>query len=153
MSKLIVEFYIRFMITSDMRIISHINFNDLMRYKVKRLEKNIFQKVRSIEKPIAIFRGLNNYEMRILKINQLPHKHHDHSIWFTVAKSDMTQGSWEYGDQYAKEILHTFQFIKGDEKFIEYFIEPYHANKLYPMGVKSKSDPIVINFMGERVEI
>jgi hypothetical protein len=120
---------------------------------VKRLEKNIFQKVRSIEKPIAVFRVLNNYEMRILKINQLPHKHHDHSIWFTVAKSDMTQGSWEYGDQYAKEILHTFQFIEGDEKFIEYFIEPYHANKLYPMGVKSKSDPIVINFMGERVEI
>tara|TARA_R110002020_G_scaffold118787_1_gene271307 strand:+ start:908 stop:1228 length:321 start_codon:yes stop_codon:yes gene_type:complete len=102
---------------------------------MEKLKKNIFGKTRPIDEPIAIFRGgYFDIEVRILKIYQLPQKHHDHSRWYTVAKSDATNNSWEYGDQYAKDILKTYSFIEGEKEFEEYFLEPYHANKLYPIG-------------------
>ena len=92
-----------------------------MRYKVK----NIFSKSRKLDKPIARFIAKidNSWEVRVLKIYQLPHKHNSLSRWYTVAKSNNTFGSWEHGDQYAKDILANFTFIEGEEEFKKHFID------------------------------
>ena len=114
-----------------MRNNSHINKTINEVNKLLKLEKNIFKKIRPIDKPIARFIANfdTSWEVRVLKIHQLPHKHTDFSAWYTVAKSNNTFGSWEYGDQYAKDIASGhFEFIEGEDDFVKYFIN----NKDFP---------------------
>ena len=102
---------------------------------MEQLKKNIFGKSRKLDKPIATFKANfdDSWEVRVLKINQLPHKHHAYSIWHTVAKSNNTFGSWEFGDQYAKDIMNgSFEFIEGEDDFVKYFIN----NPIYNLSVK-----------------
>jgi hypothetical protein len=91
---------------------------------MEKLKKNIFGKMRKLDVPIANF--ISNYDhswqVKVLKIYQLPHKHTDFSRWYTVAKSDNTFGRWEYGDQYAKDIMNNFEFFGGEKEFESYFI-------------------------------
>ena len=114
---------------------SHINKTINEVNKLLKLEKNIFKKIRPIEKPIARFIANfdDSWEVRVLKIYQLPHKHTDFSAWYTVAKSNNTFGNWEYGDQYAKDIMNGYiEFIEGEDDFVKYFIN----NPIYNPSVK-----------------
>ena len=119
-----------------MRNNSHINKTINEVNKLLKLKKNIFLKIRPVDKPIARFIANfdDSWEVRVLKIHQLPHKHNDFSAWYTVAKSNNTFGSWEYGDQYAKDIMNGyFEFIEGEDDFVKYFIN----NPIYNPSVKS----------------
>lgn len=92
---------------------------------MEKLKKNIFGKMRKLDKPIARFICSfdRDWEVRILKIYQLPHKHNSLSRWYTVAKSGNTFGRWEHGDQYAKEIMSNFEFVDGEDEFKKHFID------------------------------
>ena len=129
-----------------MRNNSHINKTINEVNKLLKLEKNIFKKIRKIEKPIARFIANfdTSWEVRVLKIYQLPHKHTDFSAWYTVAKSNNTFGSWEYGDQYAKDIASGhFDYKDGEDDFVKYFINnkdfPYSDSYAF-MNIKEKDN-------------
>ena len=67
-----------------------------------------FGKSRKVEDPYAIYRHENSdFEWRVLKTYQHPDKEADnvYARWFVAAKSPYTHGSWEMGDDYAREIL------------------------------------------------
>ena len=75
--------------------------------KVK--EKNLCNKTRDIDNPYEVWEGqgfMGNIEYRVLKKYQKPslEKSNPYARWFVAAKSDATFGSWEYGDNYIKDI-------------------------------------------------
>ena len=73
------------------------------------MSKNPLGKSRKVENPYATFKAIvrgDEFEIRILKTYKLAKNETNdpYARWFTVAKSPMTFGSWEYGDSYRKEI-------------------------------------------------
>ena len=75
--------------------------------KVK--EKNLCNKTRDIENPYEVWKGssfMGDIEYRVLRKYQKPslEKVNEYARWFVAAKSDATFGSWEYGDNYIKDI-------------------------------------------------
>ena len=67
-----------------------------------------FGKIRKVESPYAIYTNSSSgFEWRVLKTYQHPEKEADnlYARWFVAAKSPYTHGSWEMGDDYAREIL------------------------------------------------
>lgn len=68
--------------------------------------KNPYAKTRSVDNPWAIFVGPNGFEWRVLKTYKLPQNEakDPYARWFVAARSNLTYGSWEYGDTYAKDV-------------------------------------------------
>lgn len=84
--------------------------------------KNPMGKGRSVEKPYAIFR-IHDFEIRVLKTYQLPKNEKGLARWFTVARSPMTFGSWEYGDTYKAEVVDNFMLVEATSEFKEAYPE------------------------------
>jgi len=68
--------------------------------------KNLFGKSRKVDNPYATYK-LGGFEWRVLKTYQRKDKEdtNQYARWFTVARSPMTHGSWEYGDMYIEELM------------------------------------------------
>jgi hypothetical protein len=83
---------------------------------------NPLGKSREIENPYATFEThhpeIGHWEIRVLKTHKLPKNEGEHDAWYTVGKSAMTYGSWEYGDMYKSEILR-MRLTYASPEFIE----------------------------------
>ena len=68
--------------------------------------KNLFGKSRKVDNPYATYK-LGDFEWRVLKTYQRKDKedNNQYARWFTVCRSPMTHGSWEYGDMYIAELM------------------------------------------------
>ena len=75
-------------------------------YMRQNMTKNECNKTRDIDNPYEVWRGPANFEWRVLKKYQSPENEakNDYARWFCAVKSDMTYGSYEYGDTYVKDI-------------------------------------------------
>ena len=75
-------------------------------YIGQNMSKNECNKTRDIDNPYEIWKGPANFEWRVLKKYQNPENEakNDYARWFCAVKSDMTYGSYEYGDTYVKDI-------------------------------------------------
>ena len=79
--------------------------------------------------PYALFKGNFNgwgeTTIAVLKTYKLAEneKKDQYARWFTAAKSDMTGGRWEFGDQYALEIAHKFNLVDCTDAWAETYIE------------------------------
>tara|TARA_R100000664_G_scaffold15052_1_gene23449 strand:- start:59 stop:343 length:285 start_codon:yes stop_codon:yes gene_type:complete len=88
------------------------------------MSKNPLGKSRKVENPYATFKAIvrgDEFEIRILKTYKLAKNETNdpYARWFTVAKSPMTFGSWEYGDSYRKEITDNFRLTYASPEFSE----------------------------------
>ena len=84
------------------------------------MAKNPLGKSRDVETPYATFiKG--DFEIRILKTYKLAKNEarDPYARWYTVAKSPMTYGSWEFGDIYRKEVTDNFRLTYASPEFIE----------------------------------
>ncbi len=83
------------------------------------MSKNPLGKSRDIENPYATFMA-GDFEIRVLKTYKLAknEKEDQYARWYTVAKSPMTYGSWEYGDTYRQEVTDNFQLTYASPEFI-----------------------------------
>lgn len=76
-------------------------------------------------KPYALFKGnfggWGETTVAILKTYKLAEneKKDQYARWFTAAKSDMTFGGWDFGDQYALEIAHNFDLVDCTDAWAE----------------------------------
>ncbi len=96
---------------------------------------NPFGKTRDVENPYAIYKGyidgIGEMEIRVLKRYKhsvKSEKLNRYSKWFTAAKSPMTFGRWEYGDQYVfgndwngGHGISDYELVKADPKWIEQY--------------------------------
>jgi len=87
------------------------------------MAKNIFGKTRDINKPYAeylvgdiVYRILKTYKMAKNENNKFDR-------WFTVGKSPMTFGEWEYGDMYKNDILKFGILVKCDDEWRKIYHE------------------------------
>ena len=72
-------------------------------------DKNLCGKTRDLDKPYEVWVGssfMGDIEYRVLKKYQKPslEKSNPYARWFVAAKSEATFGTWEYGDNYIKDI-------------------------------------------------
>ena len=84
------------------------------------MSKNPLGKSRKVENPYATFMA-GEFEIRILKTyKQARNETKDpYARWYTVARSPMTYGSWEYGDTYRKEVTDNFRLTYASPDFAE----------------------------------
>ena len=82
------------------------------------MAKNPLGKGRDIENPYATFMA-GDFEIRVLKTYKLAENEEEdqYARWYTVAKSPMTFGSWEYGDAYIKEITDNFTLVEASDEW------------------------------------
>ena len=72
-------------------------------------DKNLCGKTRDLDNPYEVWKGssfMGDIEYRVLKKYQKPslEKANPYARWFVAAKSEATFGTWEYGDNYIKDI-------------------------------------------------
>jgi hypothetical protein len=84
------------------------------------MAKNPLGKGRDVENPYAIFQD-GDFEIRVLKTYKLAKNEvsDQYARWYTVAKSPMTYGSWEYGDTYRNGVINHFQLTYASPEFID----------------------------------
>ena len=70
------------------------------------MSKNECGKTRKIEDPYETWKGPAGFEWRVLKKYQKPELEakNPYARWYCAVKSNMTYGSFEYGDVYVSEI-------------------------------------------------
>jgi hypothetical protein len=75
--------------------------------KMGKHEKNLCGKTRKVDDPYEIWVDeVNGWEWRVLKKYQGPRgeANNPYARWFVAAKSPLTDGRWEFGDTYIKDI-------------------------------------------------
>jgi len=70
------------------------------------MTKNLCNKTRDIDNPYEIWKGPANFEWRVLRKyqNAENEEKNEYARWYCAVKSDMTYGSFEYGDTYVSDI-------------------------------------------------
>ncbi len=70
------------------------------------MSKNECGKTRKVEDPYETWKGPAGFEWRVLKKYQKPELEakNPYARWYCAVKSNMTYGSFEYGDVYVSEI-------------------------------------------------
>jgi hypothetical protein len=91
------------------------------------MAKNPLGKSRDVENPYATFMA-GDFEIRVLKTYKIAKNENgdQYARWYTVAKSPMTYGSWEYGDTYRKEVTDNFRLTYASPEFIEAYRDDPH---------------------------
>jgi hypothetical protein len=80
---------------------------------------NIQDFIAGKKQPYAVFKGTfegwGDVTIAVLKTYKLPKNEAGdrYARWFTAAKSDMTMGRWEFGDQYALEVIHNHKLVEA----------------------------------------
>ncbi len=74
-------------------------------------EKNLCGKTRKLGNPYEVWRGtgkLQGWEWRVLKKYQTPSKEKENPFarWFCAVRSPFTQGGWDMGDTYVKDVVN-----------------------------------------------
>ena len=88
------------------------------------MAKNPLGKGKKVDDPYAIFKA-GDFEIRVLKTYKVAKNEEgdQYARWYTVAKSPMTYGSWEYGDTYRREVIENFSLTYASPEFIEAYPE------------------------------
>ena len=70
------------------------------------MSKNLCGKTRDIDNPYEVWKGPRGFEWRVLKKYQKPELEakNPYARWYCAVKSEMTYGSFEYGDTYVSDI-------------------------------------------------
>ena len=84
------------------------------------MAKNPLGKGKKVDDPYAIFKA-GDFEIRVLKTYKVAKNEEgdQYARWYTVAKSPMTFGSWEYGDTYRREVIENFSLTYASPEFTE----------------------------------
>ena len=71
------------------------------------MSKNECNKTRNIDDPYEVYQGPGNFEWRVLRKYQNPENEakNPYARWYCAVKSDMTHGSFEFGDVYVSDIM------------------------------------------------
>jgi len=80
--------------------------------------KNLMNKTRTAENPYATFKK-GNFVSHVIRAYTT--KQEQYSRWYTVAKSDMSYGAYEYGDAYIKEITDNLELVYASPEFIKQY--------------------------------
>ena len=99
--------------------------------------KNPLGKTADINAPYAVFKGPAGFEWRVLKSYRLPKNEGIYGAWFVAAKSDMTYGSFEYGDTYISEILEFGNLVEATPEFLNAY-----SNISFGMQWKDKENEL-----------
>jgi len=93
------------------------------------MAKNPLGKSRDVENPYATFMA-GEFEIRVLKTYKLAknEKGDELARWYTVARSPMTFGSWEYGDSYRKDVTFNTRLTYASPEFIEAYRDDPHIS-------------------------
>jgi|TARA_R110000787_G_scaffold53739_3_gene125560 hypothetical protein len=85
-----------------------------------KMAKNPLGKGKKVDDPYAIFKA-GDFEIRVLKTYKVAKNEEgdQYARWYTVAKSPMTYGSWEYGDTYRREVIENFSLTYASPEFTE----------------------------------
>lgn len=78
-------------------------------------EKFRCSKSRKLQDPCEVWQSMDGlWEVRVLKKYQVPEKEstNPYARWYVATMSPYTHGSWEYGDQYVKEIKAVMKRVK-----------------------------------------
>ena len=88
------------------------------------MAKNPLGKGKKVDDPYAIFKA-GDFEIRVLKTYKVAKNEEgdQYARWYTVAKSPMTYGSWEYGDTYRREVIENFSLTYASPEFTEAYPE------------------------------
>ena len=76
--------------------------------------KNEYLKERKVDNPYEVWEmntADGKWTLHVLKKWQLD-DNKPYARWYTAVKSPMTMGSWEYGDQYVKDIKENYTKIE-----------------------------------------
>ena len=90
----------------------------------KTRKKNPFGKSRTVDNPYAVYKMSHmNYEWRVLKTYKLSENEakNPYSAWFVAARSDMSYGSWEYGDTYIQDIVDHGTLVEATQEWINVY--------------------------------
>ena len=109
--------------------------------------KNLMNKTRTAENPYATFQ---NGSLVSHVIRAYSTKQDKFSRWYTVAKSDMTFGSYEYGDMYIKEITDNLELVYASPEFIKQYPE---LTFKFQVKEKLKKDGLNEEWMNDHLEI
>mgnify|MGYP006110483919 FL=1 len=84
------------------------------------MAKNPLGKGKKVDDPYAIFKA-GDFEIRVLKTYKVAKNEEgdQYARWYTVAKSPMTYGSWEYGDTYRRGVIENFSLTYASPEFTE----------------------------------
>ena len=109
--------------------------------------KNLMNKTRTAENPYATFQH-GSFVSHVIRAYST--KQDEFSRWYTVAKSDMSHGQYEYGDVYIKEITDNLELVFASPEFIKQY--PKIA---FQFKVKEKlaKDGISKDWMKDHLEI
>lgn len=77
------------------------------------------------------FGGWGETTVAILKTYKLAKNEQkdQYARWFTAAKSDMTGGRWEFGDQFAWEIRNNFRLIECTDEWRDTYDPMFKAKE------------------------
>lgn len=109
--------------------------------------KNLMNKTRTAENPYATFQkgSLVSHVIRAYSTKQ-----DAFSRWYTIAKSDMTHGQYEYGDNYIKEITDNLELVYASPEFIKQYPE---LSFKFQVKEKLKKDGLNEEWMRDHLEI
>ena len=85
--------------------------------------KNLMNKTRTAENPYATFKKGNfvSHVIRAYGKSAIAPEENVWASWYTVAKSDLTYGAYEYGDAYIKEITDNLELVYASPEFIKQY--------------------------------
>ena len=113
--------------------------------------KNLMNKTRTAENPYATFHGNNNFVSHVIRAYSIKTpEENPHVAWFTIAKSDDSFGSYEYGDVYIKELTDNSELVYASPEFIKQY--PKIAFK-FQVKDKLKKQGINEEWMSDHLEI
>ncbi len=77
----------------------------------QKKEKNLCGKRRELANPYEVWRGtgiFEGWEWRVLKKYQTPNKEKEnpYARWLCAVRSPSTQGGWDMGDVYIKDVVN-----------------------------------------------
>ena len=111
--------------------------------------KNLMNKTRTAGNPYATFSNqMGDFVSHVIRAYST--KQEEFSRWYTVAKSDMTYGQYEYGDVYIKELTDNFELVYASPEFIKQY-----PNLSFKFQVKDKLKKQGLNekWMADHLEI
>jgi len=67
---------------------------------------NLCGKMRKVNDPYEVWKNNNGWEWRVLKKYQIPEKEasNPYARWFCAVKSPLTQGTYDMGDTYVRDV-------------------------------------------------
>jgi hypothetical protein len=113
----------------------------------KNKMKNLMNKTRTADNPYATFQK-GDFISHVIRAYST--KQEEFSRWYTVAKSDMSYGTYEYGDVYIKELTDNLELVYASPEFIKQYPE---LSFKFQVKDKLKKQGLNEKWMADHLEI